>query len=174
MADTGKEIVLHTKFRFKPENTPDKYVTVHFESSSGDIIVDAAIGGTAIAGETTLTELLGKLVEMIQACAPKAIYDTAKSLKKKDLVLERGQFGIESDTLQIKIGDGVTPWNYLHYAVSGNDGNPEYVQVVSDDQSQIQTEDGGTVATLNLGALKAAYEAPTGAKAYVKINGFDS
>ena len=33
----------------------------------------------------------------------------------KNIVLLSGEFGIESDTHQIKIGDGSTPWNQLEY-----------------------------------------------------------
>ena len=33
----------------------------------------------------------------------------------KNIVLLLGEFGIESDTGQIKIGDGSRPWNQLEY-----------------------------------------------------------
>ena len=170
MADTEKEIILHTKYRFKPENSTDKYVTMHFETGSGDVIIDTNIEGAAEAGVTTLTDLVQALIEMIQKCATKPVYDTSKSLAKKDLVLARGQFGIESDTLKIKIGDGSTPWNYLHYAnTSDEDINPDYYQVVTNDDSKIQTHDESGEVTLDLSALRAAYEAPVCAKAYVQI-----
>lgn len=36
----------------------------------------------------------------------------------KNPVLLAGEFGIESDTLRMKIGDGSTPWNQLKYLQS--------------------------------------------------------
>ena len=38
-------------------------------------------------------------------------------------ILLSGEFGYETDTTQIKIGDGATPWNYLPYW-SGANGLP--------------------------------------------------
>lgn len=40
---------------------------------------------------------------------------TAAEWADKNIVLLSGEFGIESDTCQIKIGDGFTPWNQLEY-----------------------------------------------------------
>jgi hypothetical protein len=37
--------------------------------------------------------------------------------------LAQGEFGFEVDTLKMKIGDGVTAWNSLHYYISGSGGD---------------------------------------------------
>ena len=58
----------------------------------------------------------------------------------------------------------------MHYAnTSDEDINPDYYQVVTNDDSKIQTHDESGEVTLDLSALRAAYEAPVGAKAYVQI-----
>ena len=45
------------------------------------------------------------------------VYDTAANLTSADLTLGAGEFGIESDTGLVKIGDGSTAWTSLEYAV---------------------------------------------------------
>ena len=42
----------------------------------------------------------------------------------KNPVLASGEPGLETDTLKVKYGDGVTPWNSLAYASNG-DGESE-------------------------------------------------
>ena len=41
--------------------------------------------------------------------------DTASNWTSNDPVLNEGEFGFETDTLRIKIGDGVTAWTSLGY-----------------------------------------------------------
>lgn len=41
--------------------------------------------------------------------------DTAANWTSINPVLLLAEFGVESDTLKIKIGDGVTAWNNLNY-----------------------------------------------------------
>ena len=48
--------------------------------------------------------------------------DEAADWTLKNPVLEDGEPGFEKDTLKLKIGDGVTPWNQLDYLASGNGG----------------------------------------------------
>lgn len=49
-------------------------------------------------------------------------------------LLQRGELGIESDTHQIKAGDGYTLWNDLPYATGGGGGD-EYVLKTGDTMS---------------------------------------
>lgn len=60
----------------------------------------------------------GKIDAEFQTKQLKSIYKTASQWIKDNDVLERAQLGIESDTLAIKIGDGVSTWNTLKYASS--------------------------------------------------------
>ena len=173
MADTANEIILHTKYKFKPENSTNKYVTLYFENTTDDVIISTNIDSLAVAGETTLTEAITTLANVVKNCAKAPVYDTAKSLKKKDLILSRGQFGIESDTLQIKIGDGVTPWSKLNYAITNNKGD-EYEQIVVNTTSKIYANDGSGDVTIDLSSLVAANSAPSGTSAYVQILGVQS
>lgn len=39
--------------------------------------------------------------------------DTASNWQQKNPILKRGELGWSIDTRQLKIGDGVTPWNDL-------------------------------------------------------------
>lgn len=39
----------------------------------------------------------------------------ARSWQAQNLILEDGQVGVERDTGNLKVGDGVTPWNDLPY-----------------------------------------------------------
>lgn len=48
--------------------------------------------------------------------------DTSTNWSLADPVLARGEIGLERDTMQIKIGDGVTAWSALPYR--GVDGAP--------------------------------------------------
>ena len=41
--------------------------------------------------------------------------DTALNWKSQNPILLLGEFGIESDTDKIKIGDGISAWNTLPY-----------------------------------------------------------
>jgi hypothetical protein len=42
--------------------------------------------------------------------------DTASNWTSADPILAQGEFGIESDTNKVKLGDGVTSWSGLGYA----------------------------------------------------------
>lgn len=44
---------------------------------------------------------------------------TAAEWTAANPVLAQGEMGIELDTLQFKIGDGITAWNSLSYGVTG-------------------------------------------------------
>lgn len=58
-------------------------------------------------------------------------------------ILEDGEMGLERDTRQFKIGDGVTPWNLLEYG--GLTGPPGPVGFISTDNDNRLTHgtDGG-------------------------------
>ncbi len=45
-------------------------------------------------------------------------HNSASDWSSSNPVLLAGELGIESDTLRIKLGDGVTPWNELLYTDS--------------------------------------------------------
>jgi len=67
--------------------------------------------------ETTVTSLLstGPITGTIQNKI-----NTKSNWEANNVILALGELGIESDTKKIKIGDGVTPWNGLKYAVEGS------------------------------------------------------
>ena len=44
--------------------------------------------------------------------------DTAANWTAANTVLDLGEPGVETDTLKLKIGDGVTPWNSLDYSIT--------------------------------------------------------
>jgi hypothetical protein len=48
--------------------------------------------------------------------------DTAENWTDADPVLGAGEFGLETDTVQFKIGDGVSSWTELGYGISGPTG----------------------------------------------------
>ena len=165
----NSEVVLHTKFRYKPEND-DKYIMLYFQNSTNDVILSSNIDGYDIESGSTLSDVLVKIAEILNNRALKPLYDTSRSLKMKDPILAIGQFGIESDTLRMKVGNGKTPWNYLKYAITNEDGNSEYMQVITNTASKIVSpQDGTELSTMQLNNLKAADEAPAGAHAYVHI-----
>ncbi len=41
---------------------------------------------------------------------------TAIALSSNNPILQAGEIGIETDTVRLKVGNGVTPWNELLYA----------------------------------------------------------
>ena len=49
-------------------------------------------------------------------------HDTATNMTADNITLPSGVFGIETDTLKMKVGDGVTAWNSLAYLPGGVDG----------------------------------------------------
>ena len=48
--------------------------------------------------------------------------DMAANWSIKNPTLASGEFGYETDTVRLKIGDGSTSWNYLAYFTSGSGG----------------------------------------------------
>ena len=119
-----QEVTLRTKYRYKPENG-DKYLTLYFESGSNDVIIDTDIAGVSSEGKTNLTDVLVAINSMVQQRALLTIYDTSKSLTRKNPVLAQGQFGVESDTMRLKIGDGNSTWTQLKYFNTGSGGSDE-------------------------------------------------
>lgn len=53
--------------------------------------------------------------------------DTAANWTAVNPLLTQGEFGFETDTKKLKIGDGVTLWNALSYLIGG----PSVSQVTS-------------------------------------------
>lgn len=50
--------------------------------------------------------------------------DTGTAWSTVDPILAAGEFGVDTDTSQFKIGDGSTPWSMLpFFASGGGDGN---------------------------------------------------
>jgi hypothetical protein len=58
--------------------------------------------------------------------------DTAENWQATNPVLHDGEFGIERQSRQFKIGDGITPWNDLDYA--GLRGPPGPAGFISEDE----------------------------------------
>jgi hypothetical protein len=162
-----QEVTLRTKYRYKPENG-DKYLTLYFESGSNDVIIDTDIAGVSSEGKTNLTDVLVAINNMIQQRALRTIYDTSKSLKRKNLVLAQGQFGVESDTMRVKIGDGIHGWLHLPYVI-GQPDSLDITDIVVDETSEITGKIGDQDVTLNLDNLQASTEIPEGARAFVQI-----
>lgn len=50
------------------------------------------------------------------------IRETAANWTAKNPVLLAGEIAVETDTLKVKVGDGVTPWNTLPYLLDGATG----------------------------------------------------
>lgn len=48
--------------------------------------------------------------------------DTAANWTTNDPTLLSGEFGVETDTLKFKIGDGITAWTSLDYAATDGSG----------------------------------------------------
>jgi hypothetical protein len=162
------EVILHSKYRFKPEAN-DKYVTLYFESSSTDIIIDTNIEEISEEGVTTLSKALLAIRDVLATKALKPVYDTSRSLARRDVILAKGQFGVESDTLQMKVGDGVTPWTFLNYLVTNKEGS-DYNRIVANNDSVIITNDTGSEISVPLSELSAYATAPSGpVRAYVHI-----
>lgn len=111
-------------------------------------------------------------------------YDTAADWTSANLVLMSGEVGWESDTRKAKIGDGVTAWNALPYAVESLDtlapldspdltGSPTApTPFTSDDSTRLATTefvqnvvDDGNFAPLASPALTGNPTAPTPATA---------
>lgn len=73
-------------------------------------------------------------------------------------ILEDGEMGLERDTRQFKIGDGVTPWNSLPYGgLSGPPGPVGFVSIDSDNRLTHGT-DGGLFVPELLVDLVELYE----------------
>jgi hypothetical protein len=50
--------------------------------------------------------------------------DSTANWESLNPILEDGEFGLEKDTNQLKIGDGLTPWNYLEYLILSGETPP--------------------------------------------------
>jgi hypothetical protein len=167
-----QEVTLRTKYRYKPENG-DKYLTLYFENGSNDVIIDTDISGVSSEGQTTLTDAILAINTLIQQRALQTVYDSSKSLKRKNITLAQGQFGIESDTLQMKVGDGLRKWRNLPYLVKNRE-EPDIKEIIVDSSSSVTATIDGTEVTLELQSLKAAESAPEGATAFVKIKSIEN
>lgn len=55
---------------------------------------------------------------------------TAAAWTAANPVLASGEFGVETDTLQFKHGDGVTAWNALGYSGGGSGSTPDATSAV--------------------------------------------
>lgn len=85
-----------------------------------------------------------RVAQAIAALAPSTIKlrgDTAANWTSNNPILAVMEPGVETDTAKIKIGDGVTAWNLLPYAVSGTSQSATSLQMtfVSDDSLETQT-----------------------------------
>lgn len=85
--------------------------------------------------------------------------DTAANWTSANTLLADGEVGVEKDTRQFKIGDGVTRWNQLNYG--GLQGPPGQVGFVSSDANNRLTHgsDGGLYVPDLTTDLLAVYNA---------------
>jgi hypothetical protein len=122
MAD---EIVLHTALRYKPDEAKDTYVKLYLETVSGDVLIEKNITNETIfseesssissASETTLTEVIEKLVDSINRRAYTNLFTSAEALYNDDPILKPGQIAFESDTGKFKVGNGTDSYRNLEY-----------------------------------------------------------
>ena len=107
-----KETILHTRLRFKPEGS-DQYVVALVETSATDVLVDTPFSDI-YNGKGTLKDLLAAIEEhMVRP----AIVKTSLEFTNSNPILGKGQLGIEYDTGIIKVGDGVSVYNNLKFAL---------------------------------------------------------
>ena len=80
-------------------------------------------------------------------------HDEAANWKKSNPILAAGEYGFETDTFLIKIGDGVTDWLHLRYL---NKLNPDYFKFDAENNT-ITFSDSfmNTIATLEAAAGQA-------------------
>lgn len=103
---SDKEVVLHTRLRFKPEGS-DKYVIALVETSAEDVLVKTPFMDF-YDGNGTLKDLLSAIEKNF---VQKPILLEANEFKELNPVLQEGQLGIETDTGIIKFGDGKSNYN---------------------------------------------------------------
>ena len=123
MADT----IIHGQYRYKPDESVDKYVTMYFENDSDDVKIVSNIDLGDFTGET-LSELLIYFKAKIDDRTVEIYTGTKEQLRNEAPTLRENQIGFEIDTYRIKIGDGGTGWNYLPYV----SGGPELQNKVED------------------------------------------
>jgi hypothetical protein len=70
-------------------------------------------------------------------------------------VLGQGEWGLETDTKFLKIGDGVTTWGSLTYSLAGAITSAQIAAIVSDETGS------GSLVFANSPALTGAPTAPT-------------
>ena len=80
-------------------------------------------------------------------------HDTSSNWLLRNPVLAQGEYGLETDTYLLKIGDGILDWEHLPYL---NKLNPTYFKHISEDGS-ITFSDGflNTIAALEAAAGQA-------------------
>jgi hypothetical protein len=107
--------------------------------------------------------------------------DVAANWALKNPVLASGEMGFETDTIRIKIGDGLTSWNFLSYFASsttsgggGGGGTVTSVNVASNDL-EISGAPITTAGTINLGLRNTGVVAGTyGSTASIPVVTVDS
>lgn len=140
-----KEIVLHTRLRFKPEGS-DQYVVALVETTASDVLVETPFSDI-YDGKGTLKDLLDAIDKHM---AKKALAMTYQELMDLNPVLEAGQIAFETDTGIFRIGNGVAPYSNLTFAIKTElqetqnlslmglnvvNENNEVVDIVNDDAS---------------------------------------
>jgi len=78
--------------------------------------------------------------------------DLAAAWVAANPVLAQGEIGIETDTSQSKLGNGIDPWNVLPYWPSGGGGGA-IVLDTADRIALVPTSDGVLVYDTDLGRL---------------------
>lgn len=145
-----KEVVLHTRFRFKPEGS-DKYITAFFESSATDVLVKTPFMDI-YDGNGTLKDLLDAIE---QNMTKSTLMLTATEFQAQNPILQKGQFGFEIDTGILKLGDGMTNYNNLKFTfttkpVDLNTLNLEGFNEVNDNEVVGTVDDNNNVKSAKL------------------------
>ena len=123
----AEELVIHVQLYYKLDQAKDQYIKLLPVCESGDMIMEKTIpnqislGGEAdtisVSGQSTLTEVVERIVDAVNRRALAPYYQTATELADINPVLKAGQFAIESDNYGVKVGDGYQPYNNLQYLI---------------------------------------------------------
>lgn len=115
----AENTIIRSRYRYRPDNS-DKYVTVHFETSS-DIVKTPGLEDLGITEGSNITDVIKYLInDLISTRALVPICNTHSWFVLNNPVLANGQIGYETDTCKMKMGNGINPYSYIKYASGGS------------------------------------------------------
>ena len=109
----SEETIVHGSYRYKPEESGQKYITLWFETGSTDVQIETNLD--EFPGATNLDELLVQLSEILSKKAPIAISGTLAHLNDTNPIAAAGQLVYITDKNWVKVGDGVKTFRTLGY-----------------------------------------------------------